>query len=110
MSIPVDQGWTHLWRALTAAHEVLAELHRAPIDEAACVRVVEAHHRVLVEAGSVLSEDLKQELQHLIAPFEDHELTNSEALIAQAQLVGWLTGLMEGLRTGLVEVHQESLG
>lgn len=107
MGIRVDQGWSHLWRVLTAAGEVLAEVNRAPLDKTGWREVVVAHHRLLVEAGSVLSEDLMSEFQRLLDPFEGHELTPAEAAVTQAQLVGWLTGLMEGLRTGLVGVREQ---
>jgi hypothetical protein len=110
MGIPVDQDWAHMWRVLTAAGEVLAEANRAPLDEDGWREVVAAHHRLLVEAGSTLSDDLMEELQRLVLPFEDHELTPAEAALAQAQLVGWLTGLMEGLRTGMVGVRGQSAG
>ena len=110
MGIPVDQGWSHVWRVLTAAGEVLAEANRAPLDETGWREVVAAHHRLLVEAGSTLSDDLVEELHRLVEPFENHELSPKEAAIAQAQLVGWLTGLMEGLRTGLVGVRHQTVG
>jgi hypothetical protein len=110
MGVPVDQGWSHMWRVLTAAGEVLAEANRAPLDDSGWREVVTAHRRLLVEAGSALSEDLIAELQRLLVPFENHELTPAEAALAQAQLVGWLTGLMEGLRTGLVGVRIETVG
>ena len=99
-----------MWRVLIAAAAVLEEANRSPLDEAGGQRLAEAHHRLLVEAGSEISDDLLQELQHLVAPFERHDLTTQEARLAQAQLVGWLTGLMEGLRTGLVGVKQQPVG
>jgi hypothetical protein len=108
--IPFDPSWSHVWRVLTAADEVLAEAKRLSVDEAAAQSLVDAHHCLLVEVGSILSDDLLAELQALVEPFAGHSLTASEAILAQAQLVGWLTGLMEGLRTGLVAMRGQPVG
>jgi hypothetical protein len=105
-----DPRWAHLWRVLTAAGEVLGEAERLCSDEAAASSLVDAHHCLLVEVGSLLSEDLLAELRALVEPFAGHLLSPGEARLAQAQLVGWLTGLMEGLRTGLVDVQSRPAG
>jgi hypothetical protein len=102
MSAPVD-SWPRVWRVLAAAGSVLDELNRGAMDDAGWHGVVVAHRHLLVEAGSLLSDDLQQELQRLVEPFEGHDLTGAEAAVAQAQLVGWLTGLMEALRVGLMQ-------
>jgi hypothetical protein len=101
---PVQDRWRHAWRVATAAAGVLAEMEELHVLDAGGRRAAtEAHHRLLIEIGGLLPDDLTSELARLVAPFEDHTLTAAEATIAQAQLVGWLTGLMEGLRTGLID-------
>jgi hypothetical protein len=90
---------------LTAADAVLAEANNlvesGVFDDVAGQELMEAHHRLLCEAGSVLDAELLDELHRLVMPFENHELTPTEVVLTQAQLVGWLTGLIEGLRVGL---------
>jgi hypothetical protein len=89
-------------RILAAATAVLAEAERGRLDRTGHLCLLEAHHRLLVETGATVSADLRDELARLVAPFLDHELSESEALLAQAQLVGWLTGLVQGLHRGVV--------
>jgi hypothetical protein len=105
VTIALSDPRPHLWRVLTTADVVLSEANNmvesGALDEVAAQGLMEAHHRLLCEAGSVLDPELLDELHRVVMPFENHELTPSEVVFAQAQLVGWLTGLIEGLRLGL---------
>ena len=49
-----------------------------------------------------LSPELREELSRLSLPFsEDATPSDSELRVAQAQLVGWLEGLFQGIQTAL---------
>jgi hypothetical protein len=51
----------------------------------------------------VLSEELQQELSSLSLPFDEDLPTESEIRIAQAQLVGWLEGLFQGIQAAIFQ-------
>ena len=49
-----------------------------------------------------MSEDLRDELNRLASPFSsDNSPSNDELRIAQAQLVGWLEGLVQGIQAAM---------
>jgi hypothetical protein len=82
--------------------EMLEEVRRAETDEAGRQRIRQIHDRALEELRSVLSGDLRAELDALAFPFEDDGTpTESEIRIAQAQLIGWLEGLFQGIQAAL---------
>ncbi len=49
----------------------------------------------------VLSEDLKEELDSIFVPLEGDTPTEPEIRVAQAQLIGWLEGLFQGIQASL---------
>jgi hypothetical protein len=110
MTISLTSAAPRLWRVLTAADAVLDEANRLARegveDRRTTKELADAHHRLLREAASTLNDELLEELHRLVLPFENHELSAVEAAFAHAQLVGWLTGLVEGVRTGLISIHE----
>ena len=112
------------WRAHPAAHQpawpdaaelqtVTDELHRlpplvfagearrAPLDDAGRRALKGIHERSIHELEEILSPDLRQELADVTLPFSSDTPTESELLVAQAQLVGWLEGLFHGIQATL---------
>jgi Protein of unknown function (DUF2587) len=85
--------------------QLLEEVRGAELDEAARARLREIFETSLVELGSALSPDLRQELERLSRPFSDDAdgtpPSESELRIVQAQLVGWLEGLFHGIQATL---------
>jgi hypothetical protein len=73
--------------------EIVRELHEMPAAEVTTERLTQVHHRVLVEVGSTLSDDLLAELGRFTPP-EDADATVDEVRVAEAQLLGWLDGLL----------------
>jgi hypothetical protein len=72
----------------------LEELHRITLDDAARRRLIAAHRAALVEVASTVSDPLMNELVDLrFAPL-DPDATVDEIRVAQAQLFGWLNGLI----------------
>ena len=76
------------------------EVRRAPTDVAGRERLKVVHERALKELCAVLSKDLQEELSALTLPLADAP-TESEILIAQAQLNGWLEGLFQGIQAAI---------
>ena len=75
----------------------------APLDEASRRRLRDTYARSVEELKSGLAPDLADELQRIMLPFgAEATPTDAELRIAQAQLVGWLEGLFQGIQTALV--------
>ena len=81
------------------------EVRRASPDGAGRDRLRVIHEKALEEMKDVLSGDLREELTGLALPFEDGTPTESEILIAQAQLIGWLEGLFQGIQAAVYQQH-----
>jgi hypothetical protein len=90
-----------LMRIAVMLRELQEEVRRASPDDAGRGRLREIHERALKELCEVLSPDLQAELADLVMPFDEGTPTESEILIGQAQLVGWLEGLFQGIQVTL---------
>ncbi|QGF22923.1 bacterial proteasome activator family protein [Raineyella fluvialis] len=90
-------------RIATMIQRLLDEERTAPLDDASRQRLAELHASSVAELKDGLSPDLAAELERLSRPFTPaHTPSDDELRIAQAQLVGWLEGLFQGIQTALV--------
>lgn len=90
-------------RLATMIQRLLDEERAAPLDEASRRRLAELHARSVIELKDGLSPELAGELERLARPFTPEQAPSDDELrIAQAQLVGWLEGLFQGIQTALV--------
>jgi hypothetical protein len=81
-------------RLLGALDAGLDELNRVGLDDAARGRVITAHRAALIEVASTVSDALIDELVRLrVAPL-DQEASVDQIKVAQAQLLGWVSGLV----------------
>lgn len=92
---------TKLIRIASMVRTMLDEVRRAPLDDAGRRRLREIHEKSVHELESVLSDDLKKELEEVVLPFTSDAPSESELRLAQAQLVGWLEGLFHGIQATL---------
>ena len=90
-----------LLRIGTMIRELLAEARRAPLDDGGRDELKEIYTRSINELREVLSPELRSELDDLTVPLDAEAPTDSELLIAQAQIVGWLEGLFHGIQATL---------
>jgi Bacterial proteasome activator len=101
----VDETVDHpakVMRIGTMMKQLLDEVRASSLDEPSRDRLREIYDTSINELGSALSPDLRDELSRLALPFGgDDTPTNSELQIAQAQLVGWLEGLIQGMQAML---------
>lgn len=96
-----DESVAHpskLIRIASMVRQMLDEVRQSPLDEQGRRRLREIHDRALNELGSVLSDNLREELSEVVIPFGAETPTESELRISQAQLVGWLEGLFHGIQ------------
>jgi hypothetical protein len=81
-------------RLLCMLWDGLEELHRITVDDAARRGLIAAHRAALIEVASTLSDPLINELVDLRFTPLDPDATVDEIRVAQAQLFGWLNGLI----------------
>jgi hypothetical protein len=92
---------TKLIRIASMVRSLLEEARRAPLDDAGRRSLREIHERSMEALEGILSDELKQELAEVTLPFTSDTPSESELLVAQAQLVGWLEGLFHGIQATL---------
>ena len=86
--------------------QLLEEVRAAPLDEKSRARLKEIHQSSIKELEDGLAPELVDELERLSLPFNEEDLpSDSELRIAQAQLVGWLEGLVHGIQTAIAAQH-----
>ncbi len=87
----------------TMIKQLLDEVRSAPLDDASRNRLREILSQSVSELEEGLAPDLRDELNRLSTPFaSDSTPSDAELRIAQAQLVGWLEGLFQGIQTALM--------
>ncbi len=91
-----------LMRIALMLREMQEEVRRAEMDTAGRERLRRVHDRALDQLKSVLNTDLNAELDTLTFPFDDDTPTESEIRVAQAQLIGWLEGLFQGIQAAIM--------
>jgi hypothetical protein len=91
-----------LLRIAVMLREMQEEVRRAPTDDAGRERLRVVHDRAVSQLCEALSGDLRDELNTLNLPFGEGTPSDSEILIAQAQLIGWLEGLFQGIQAAIV--------
>lgn len=91
-----------LLRIAVMVREMLEEVRRAPVDEHAREHLRRIHRSVLEELKTGLSGPLRDELDRITMPLDGGATpTESEIRIAQAQLLGWLEGLFQGIQAAI---------
>jgi hypothetical protein len=80
--------------------QLLEEVRQSPLDEQARHRLAEIYETSVQELADGLSPDLRDELGRMSLPLGDAP-SEAELRVAQAQLVGWLEGLFQGIQATL---------
>ncbi|MEX5719797.1 bacterial proteasome activator family protein [Geodermatophilus maliterrae] len=86
----------------TMIKQLLEEVRAAPLDEPSRARLRDIHASSIRELEQGLAPELSEELRRITSPFTEGETpSDAELRIAQAQLVGWLEGVFQGIQTAL---------
>jgi hypothetical protein len=94
---------TEVLRLAAMARSVLEELYRQGLDETERSRVGALYRASLNELRGVLSDDLRAELDRLVQPLSDQpDPTGRELQVGEAQLSGWLDGLVQSLQAAVL--------
>ncbi len=87
----------------TMIRHLLEEVKGMELDPASRERLRDIQAASIAELSDGLAPELVEELNRLASPFtSDEPPSEAELRIAQAQLVGWLEGLFQGIQTALV--------
>jgi hypothetical protein len=103
---PDDEGTfvsepSKLIRIASMTRAMLEEVRASGMDDLGRQRLLDVYHRSMDELRDVLSDDLKEELDSIFVPLERETPTEAEIRVAQAQLIGWLEGLFQGIQASL---------
>lgn len=91
-----------LIRLGTMLQTLMAEVRGADTDVESRRLLARIHTETMEELGTVLSDDLMEELSEFSSCCDDEGVpTAAELRVAQAQLVGWLQGLLQGLQASM---------
>lgn len=95
-----------LIRLGTMLQTLMAEVRNADTDEESRRLLARIHNETMEELGTVLSSELMDELSEFTNCCDaDGVPTEAEIRVAQAQLVGWLQGLLQGLQASMAAQH-----
>jgi hypothetical protein len=103
---PEDEGTfvsepSKLIRIASMTRAMLDEVRASGMDDLGRQRLLAVYHRSINELRDVLSDDLTEELDSIFVPLERETPTEPEIRVAQAQLIGWLEGLFQGIQASL---------
>lgn len=93
-----------LIRLGTMVQTLMAEVRQAETDEESRQLLARIHRETIEELGTILSTDLMDELTEFTNCCDDDGVpTEAEVRVAQAQLVGWMQGLLQGLQASMAQ-------
>jgi len=96
-----------LIRIASMIRELLEDVRQSKPDEAGRKRLREVYERALTALKEGVSKELQDELETLTLPL-DNTPSESEVRLAQAQLLGWLEGLFQGIQAALWTQHMQA--
>jgi hypothetical protein len=96
-----------LIRIASMIRELLEDVRQSKPDEAGRKRLREVYERALAALKEGVSKELQDELETLTLPLENTP-SESEVRLAQAQLLGWLEGLFQGIQAALWTQHMQA--
>ncbi|QBI19392.1 DUF2587 domain-containing protein [Egibacter rhizosphaerae] len=99
---------TKLMRIAVMLREMQEEVRRAEPDEGGRQQLRQVQERAVAEMRAVLSQDLQDELDALLIPHQEDAPSESQIRIAQAQLIGWLEGLFQGIQAAVFNQQMQA--
>ena len=104
---PAIEQPAKLIRIAAMIRELLEDVRQSKPDEAGRKRLSAVYQRALTGLKEGVSKELQDELDTLTIPLDSNS-TESEIRLAQAQLVGWLEGLFQGIQAALWSQHMQA--
>lgn len=91
-----------LLRIASMTRSMLEEVRTATLDEEGRVRLRAVYDASMGQLRGVLTDDLRDELADVFVPLDSDVPTQAEIRVAQAQLIGWLEGLFNGIHAAIM--------
>ena len=91
-----------LLRIASMTRSMLEEVRTATLDEEGRARLKAVFDATLEQLHTVLTDDLREELSEVFVPLDEGVPTQAEIRVAQAQLIGWLEGLFNGIQAAIM--------
>jgi hypothetical protein len=104
---PAVEQPAKLIRIAGMIRELLQDVRQSTPDEAGRRRLRDVYARTIAALKEGVSKDLQDELDTLVLPLSENP-SESEIRLAQAQLVGWLEGLFQGIQAALWTQHMQA--
>jgi hypothetical protein len=104
---PAVEQPAKLIRIASMTRELLDDVRQSKPDEAGRKRLRAVYERALAALKEGVSKELQEELDTLTLPLGATP-SESEIRLAQAQLVGWLEGLFQGIQAALWAQHMQA--
>lgn len=95
-------------RLAMATREVLEVLRTDDVNDAARRRANALYDRSVQQLGEVLSDDLRRELTDLAPDLRDGVPSTDELRVVDAQLAGWLDGLLQSMQAAVAAQQHEA--
>jgi len=95
-------------RLATMLKQILEEIHNTELDNSTRQQLAAKYNTAIEKLTESFSPDLHDELKEWVHELpENANYSESQLRIAYASLVGWLTGLMDGIKTALVTTDKD---
>jgi len=98
-----------LLRIAAMTRAMLNEVREAPLDEGGRARLKSVYEASVDQLCSVLPAELRGELSAVLVPLHNVEPSEAELRIAQAQLIGWLEGLFNGIQAAVMSQQMAAM-
>ena len=98
-----------LLRIAAMTRAMLNEVREAPLDEGGRARLSDVYSATVDQLCSVLPDELRGELDAVLVPLSSDSPSEAELRIAQAQLIGWLEGLFNGIQAAVMSQQMAAM-
>lgn len=97
-----------LLRLAAMTRELLGEVRQVSLNETGRERLRAVHQQTIEQLRELVSEELQEELD-AVSIDVGRDSTEAELRLAQAQLLGWLGGLFQGIQAAMAAQQAQSL-
>jgi hypothetical protein len=98
-----------LLRIAAMTRAMLNEVREAPLDEGGRARLSHVYEATVDQLCSVLPDELRGELGAVLVPLSSDSPSEAELRVAQAQLIGWLEGLFNGIQAAVMSQQMAAM-
>lgn len=106
---PTTIDLSKVLRLRSMLERLRSEVREIEADERSLQRLASLHNQLETELATAMPEPLSAELAEFSSCCHDNPLPSKpEIRVAQAQLIGWIEGLLQGVQISVATVDQQS--